>query len=71
MLVTAVGLLLDCHGTIACCQVLEKRVDQSPEHFLLSNRRYDNGVSGGVSGMNSFLEKFYPSASLLNCAGVL
>lgn len=22
---------------------------------------YDNGVSGGVSGMNSFLEKFYPN----------
>jgi hypothetical protein len=28
--------------------------------------RYDNGVSGGVSGMNAFLEKFYPSASLLS-----
>ncbi len=21
---------------------------------------YDNGVSGGVSNMNAFLEKFYP-----------
>ena len=66
MLVAATGLLLECHESSACFQIRLKMVSANRlKYFVLSNRRYDNGVSGGVSGMNAFLEKFYPSASLL------